>query len=343
MAKTLQTKELQQLRLSTLKILFAYHDWAMRQVLQLGEKVKVQDLERPSEADVSNIRSIFLDLMLLEHYWQRASGSTPFKKEKLEGVSLKQLTTVYLEIAEARRAWLSSLSGEALFAKNHDSEGSNKDVNLYSVLMYILNEAVHQRILLVNQIRHVWVDVPQIGYLVFVDDVGLVDRMVGDIDTIKFFFSYTDWANNRILSAIQRLGESALYTDTSLGWRSIQTTLMHIYNVDSWWLTNWLEKPSRAADPRQSSKLALSDISALFAQNSKRRDDYLSSIGNEDLSRSVEAFFGEHIATFLLGTTMLDLALHATHHRAEAVGMLKTFGFEVPKVDCITYGKVHND
>ena len=69
---------------------------------------------------------------------------------------------------------------------------------------------------------------------------------------------------------------------------------------------------------------------------SRDRDAYLAKCTDADLSRRVRAKPRPNVERdFPLGVTLLQLCGHGTHHRAQALNMLRHCGAEVPALDVI--------
>ena len=79
--------------------------------------------------------------------------------------------------------------------------------------------------------------------------------------------------------------------------------------------------------------ISIDELRRLYAETARQRDDYLATLSPADLQRPVTAEVAPELHyTFALGETMFELHSHGTHHRAQAVNMLRHLGAEPPEL-----------
>ena len=68
-----------------------------------------------------------------------------------------------------------------------------------------------------------------------------------------------------------------------------------------------------------------------------RRTLYLAGLRDSQLSDLVAANFGAGTIHFRIGESMLQLASHGTHHRAQAINMLRQSGINIGPTDLVVF------
>ena len=107
----------------------------------------------------------------------------------------------------------------------------------------------------------------------------------------------------------------------------------HIRAAEHWWLRNWLEEPADAVQ-RVPQVTTIAELRALSAETASRRNELLATLSDTELGRTVRAVLPDGVElTYAMGDTMLQLAGHGTHHRAQALHMLRQLGADGPGLD----------
>ncbi len=154
-----------------------------------------------------------------------------------------------------------------------------------------------------------------------------------DLDTIRTLLQYSDWANDRILQCSRSLSKAQLDQRFDIGRGSLRKTLLHIYAGELVWLqrwkglteTHWIDEEETAA---------VATIQERFQAAWADRSKFLDSLTNSDLPR-VQIYRDSKGSLFraALGDMMLQMCIHSTHHRAQAVNILRRLGTESPELD----------
>lgn len=58
-------------------------------------------------------------------------------------------------------------------------------------------------------------------------------------------YSYNDWANKKLLNAVDQQENEELVRDLSSSFRSIRDTMVHIIGAEELWLSRWVEEQGR--------------------------------------------------------------------------------------------------
>jgi uncharacterized damage-inducible protein DinB len=152
-----------------------------------------------------------------------------------------------------------------------------------------------------------------------------------DPDILRRYFRYGDWAAERVHAIAAGLSDEQLDHPFEIGLGTLRKTLLHIRDAEQSWLEAWLHGPRPFAQLDE--KTSIDELRRLYAETARQRDKYLASLSPADLQRPVTAEVEPELRyTFALGETMFELHGHGTHHRAQAVNMLRHLGAETPEL-----------
>ena len=147
---------------------------------------------------------------------------------------------------------------------------------------------------------------------------------------------YTAWASGRMLEAAAALSEEELHRDFMTADRNVVGTLAHCFAADRAWYHR-VDGSVRASflDPEEKS---LTVLHSEWPKYGQRWLELLSKETDDSLVR---------VVTFIdlkgkqhqqpLWQIVLHMVNHATHHRGQAVGFLRTMGHIPPQLDLIFY------
>jgi len=154
-----------------------------------------------------------------------------------------------------------------------------------------------------------------------------------DLGTIRAFLKYNDWADERLLAAAGALSDDQLDHPFDIGRGSLRKTMLHIVAAEEVWAERWRGQ-AKTPWPNEEERVAAATMQERLKRTWKRRDAFLATVGNDELSRDVvyrDSFGSLYRAA--LGDMMLQLCIHSTHHRAQVVNMLRRLGDEPPELD----------
>ena len=162
------------------------------------------------------------------------------------------------------------------------------------------------------------------------------------IAEIRHLFSYTDWSNNRVLAAAEKLPTEDLLRDVHISHKSILGTLLHVAGADWMWLERWHGNspvgPDVWAGWTPDEARSLQQVREKWLPIIHRRNEYLEKISDADLSRELgyTRFTGEAYSLPLV-QQMQHVVNHATLHRGQVVGMIRQLGIAPPTTDLLFY------
>jgi len=162
------------------------------------------------------------------------------------------------------------------------------------------------------------------------------------ITEIRQLFTYTEWANARVLGAAEKLPQEELLRDVHISHKSILGTLLHVAGADWMWLERWHGNSPVGHDVwagwTPDDARSLEQVREKWQAVIRRRNAYLEKISDADLSRELgyKRFTGEAYS-LPLGQQMQHVVNHATLHRGQIVGMIRQLGIAPPTTDLLFY------
>jgi uncharacterized damage-inducible protein DinB len=162
------------------------------------------------------------------------------------------------------------------------------------------------------------------------------------IAEVRHLFTYTEWANARVLSAAERLPPEELLRDVHISHKSILGTLLHMAGADWIWLERWQGNSPVGHDVwagwTPDDARSLEQVSEKWQPVLRRRDAYLETVSDADLSRELgyTRFTGEAYSLPLI-QQMQHVVNHSTLHRGQIVGMIRQLGIVPPTTDLLFY------
>lgn len=150
-------------------------------------------------------------------------------------------------------------------------------------------------------------------------------------------YSYDEWANTKILTALGDLENEEYIQDLSSGFKSIRDTMVHLLGTEELWLSRWMGEHGRILlNPED-----LPTYSTFVDRGGAFRNQlqvFLVSLTEEDLLEEIsyETVRGEAYS-LELWKQMLHVTNHSSHHRGQVVTMLRQLKKAPPSLDMIHY------
>ena len=156
-------------------------------------------------------------------------------------------------------------------------------------------------------------------------------------DEIRGLFDYTEWANDRMFTAIRKLsGEQCTRTLRS-SYPTVRETLAHIVFAEWMWLERW-----KGANPAERPAwYASGDVDTLenvLRSVAAERRRLLDSLDEDALDRPLHyrTMKGDPF-TNRLADVLFHLVNHSTYHRGQLVTMIREVGGVPPSTDLIVF------
>jgi uncharacterized damage-inducible protein DinB len=318
-----------------------FTDWARDKLLGAAKGLSDAQLDRPFEVGEGSLRATLRHLYGAERVWlERWRGTDQPRFPNAHAVTgLEELQRAWCSVAEARNEDLAALASGDLDRPitYRDRQGLPHTAALGDILLQVCNHGVHHRAQALNMLRHLGAPLPKPGldYIFMRLEQPDAPPPQLDLDTLRAYFGYGDWARGRAYAVGAKLGEEQLDRPFEIGMGSVRRTLAHLRDAEQWWLENWTLGPGRLfpeADPR----ISISELTRLFDETVRHRSEFFSRLTDSDLLRPTSATPRPGVTrTFPLGCTMLQLCCHGTHHRAQVLNMFRHLGAEVPALDYV--------
>ena len=150
-------------------------------------------------------------------------------------------------------------------------------------------------------------------------------------------YSYDDWSNRKLLTAVCQLENEEFIRDLSSSFKSMRDTMVHILGAEELWLSRWMGEQGRV--------LLNSDDFPTYSSLKNRWDDFriqidqfLGSLTEEDLTQEISYKNLKGIPYSLeLWKQMLHVTNHSSFHRGQAVTMFRQLKKQPPSLDMISY------
>ena len=156
-------------------------------------------------------------------------------------------------------------------------------------------------------------------------------------DTIRDYYAYARWANQKILEQAGNLTESQfLRSDLDHVW-PVRDTLVHMMSGQEAWLQRWLGDPEATlVDPGQFPDIA--SISDHWGNVDKDTIAFLDALDDARLAddATYRNFRGD-IVTTPLWKQVLHQCNHQTYHRGEVAALLSSLGYSPGEIDYSRY------
>ena len=141
--------------------------------------------------------------------------------------------------------------------------------------------------------------------------------------TLSEFLKYSNWANSEILRHSEKLTDAQLDQPFDMGLGCLRRTLIHIHAGEHVWLQRWQGR-TETPWPNELVKTPVAEIAAHFARTYEERATFLSKVTDGDLKNPITYRDSKgSLFKATLGDMIMQAILHSTHHRAQAVNMLR--------------------
>lgn len=327
--------------LKSVRELFRYNDWARDRLIESCTSLSDAQLDRVFEMGLGTIRETLNHICAAERVWlDRWIGHpAPRFRVQADRIAIGPLAEEWRQIAAERDQFLQSFKDHELqrVLVYRNRSGQEFRNPLGGLMLHVSTHGTHHRAQILNMLRHVGATLPKPGLDYIFMRLALADEPPPPLDlaTILTFFAYSDWATDRVLAAAETLGDAQLDHPFEMGLGTLRRTLLHIRFAEQWWLDNWTRGPG-GAFPESPETTRIENLRRLNLETRIARNAFLANTTEADLANIVEAHPRPGVVRrFPLGVTLLQLCCHGTHHRAQALNMLRHVGAKLPTLDVI--------
>ncbi|MCC6943947.1 MAG: DinB family protein [Thermomicrobiales bacterium] len=154
------------------------------------------------------------------------------------------------------------------------------------------------------------------------------------IEFIRDYYDYSEWANDRILTAAEGLTtEQFLESDLEGIW-PIRFSIAHMMLAQWAWIGRWNDGKDSQDDIEETDFADVASIRAFWPGVYDAMRELLDRLDDEQLARDFTYvnYLGE-TRTYPLGNQLLHVANHSTYHRGEVAALLTRFGCSPGEID----------
>lgn len=348
--------------ISILDELFRFNAWANGRVLALAENLADQLLDERRELGQGTLRNTLFHILTAEEIWlERWLGKPrrPFPVEA-EGMAIAAIRERLAVVNRQRGELMESAgkSGLTELCRYQDVRGNAWANPLGELMLHVANHGVHHRAQALNFLKHCGLNVPGgLDYVFFrlawpevrqdwpVEDLlrgyglematGSGQLIAWDRSTIQSWFDYGDWANRKLASLLDGLGQDAIERDFGMGPGNIVKTAKHILAAERFWLNNWQQGSGTWQELPED--VALVQLPELWQPVIEARNQLILELDEAGAQRRVGASFGGPPVMVSVIESMLQLCGHGTHHRAQLLNMLRHSGGTPPAIDYVVF------
>jgi uncharacterized damage-inducible protein DinB len=329
--------------------LYAYNDWANQRVLKMCHDLSASQLDQPRPMGFGTLRATLFHILAADSIclerWQ-AMAWRPFPTDP-QGMSVEDMA-VALQQCSLQRAALINAERDSNWCRMVDYRDSKQTPyhhRLRDLLLHVFNHGVHHRAQALNYLKHfersAGVGIDYIFYrlaegnlqqttetqaalrpigLAVNDQLGPQVSWNGPI--IARQFEYGDWAISKLLDIAVTLDDATLDRSFDIGQGSIRKILLHVFDVERWWNSNWTQGPSPF--PHSHSALPMRDLRAQWSEVATLRNQYLAGLNDSSAAAVVEiSFAAGPPLRFAIADTACQICVHGTHHRAQVINLLR--------------------
>jgi len=345
----------------TITDLLAYHGWANQKLLDRCRSLTNEQLDREEPIGPGTLRKTLYHVWGAETLWlSRWKGVSPTSFNVEEGVPIDELAARFEMLHAARDGFLAEekppdLSRIVTYRNLAGVEGSQP---LLDLLMHVINHAVHHRAQAIHFLKLSGVKIPggldYIFYRIAAPTIEMPEASrerfrgygleVGESlaapvkhspELVQLYFDYGDWCMARMIGHAAELGDAELDRDFNIGMGTLRKTLLHIFDAENWWRTNWRgEKKPFEKLPEDT---PIARLRQLWESGAMERNRFVASLDAERMTDWVDIDFGAGPMTYRVGESMLQLGVHGTHHRAQAINMLRRLGVSTGPTDLVVF------
>jgi len=163
--------------------------------------------------------------------------------------------------------------------------------------------------------------------------IPIPEETTMDVGTIRELFVYNDWGRDRVMTLVGDLSDAQLDRPFEMGEGTLRRTVEHVFGAQWTWLRRCGGRsPISGECPRDFP--TMSALRDQWRRIAEERNVFLDALTQDQLHGLVTYVHpnGKRYS-FQLGHVLLHVCCHGTHHRAQALNMLRHLGVTVPETD----------
>jgi uncharacterized damage-inducible protein DinB len=318
------------IQLPTIRTSFAYSDWARDKLLNAASSLSDAQLDQKFEIGLGSIRQTLYHNYEAERVWlERWRGvSTPFYPDA-GGISIPQLWSQCRTVERERNRFLEEkTNGDLLRPVSYvNILGESYTFPLGKLTLHVSNHGTQHRAQALNMFRRLGIRVDDVDFLYMRIEQAAAKPPALDIDTLRTYTAFGDWAMDRMFEAATPISELDLNREFEMGYGTLGRTLTHVMNAEAEWLASWKAPIGEPAPPWEDHPYGgLAAARQQFAAHRAERNAFIDNLVDADLKRGITLTFRAPNPVIRVGESILQLCHHGSHHRAQANNMLRHLG-----------------
>ena len=163
---------------------------------------------------------------------------------------------------------------------------------------------------------------------------------MSDLASITELIRYGDAANALVMASVMPLETEQLDRTLDLGMGSLRKICQHLLAGEVTWLAR-ISGQAEAKWPAKPIPSSAQDMAVMFEDVAQQRRDFLNRVTDDDLDR-IQKYRDSRGTLFqaTLRQMLLQMIVHATHHRAQAVNAVRRVGGTAPELDYMAQVRV---
>jgi uncharacterized damage-inducible protein DinB len=159
-----------------------------------------------------------------------------------------------------------------------------------------------------------------------------------NLSYVRELYAYDRWANERFLTAAERLSEEQFLRPMGSSFTSVRDTLVHIVGAEWIWLERWNGRSPRGGLLKVEELPDMKTIRERLKQVEADRERFLQQMDESDLQKSIAYvnLKGE-TWTYPMWKMLAHVANHSTYHRGQVATLLRQLGVKPPMTDFLLY------
>ena len=158
-----------------------------------------------------------------------------------------------------------------------------------------------------------------------------------NVEDVRRLFSYTEWANERILETVRGLSAEQFTRTVESSYPTVRDTMAHIVVAEWLWLRRW-KGESPQAPPEWLHEPSLQTIEETLRAVEAERRELFDTLADADLKREIayRSISGDPF-TRSYEEMFAHVANHSTYHRGQLVTMLRQVGAKPQSTDMTVF------
>lgn len=348
-------------RMSVLNQLYAYSDWANAKILERCLKLTDSQLDQPRDLGPGTLRQTLYHVAMAELIWLERWKLLPWRPfpTDAQGMSVADIANLLKDLSQQRLEFFANQTDLESEIAYRNLKGDPFAYPLIELAMHVANHGIHHRSQILAYLKSFGEVFPAgLDYLFFRFAQPVVEQPAETIASMRGFgmevgtapgcsiewdkkrilryFAYHDWCNDMVLDLASHLSSESLDRDHGMGPGTIRKTLLHLLDAERWWLQNWKDpQPWEHSDPQ----MTIEALRSQWISLRQHRRTFVESLSESTADRVVEVFVVGMKVRVVVSESLMQLCCHGTHHRAQAINMLRQEGQKAAPSDYVVWLK----